>query len=84
MKKVFSIIALSAVTLSLSSFTVANNASSYGTGDSPSDCVSEARTLTLMISEMSGLDSPNDNWGERGDGGMLDVYMYYYNDCMGV
>jgi hypothetical protein len=37
-----------------------------------------------MISEGMGYDSPNDNWGERGDGGMLDVHMYYYNDCMGV
>lgn len=83
MKKVFSIIALSAMTLSLSSYTVAN-ATSNGPGDSSSDCVSEARTLTSMISEELGYDSPNDNWGEPGDGGMLDVYMYYYNDCMGV
>ena len=71
------------MTLSLSSFSVAD-ITSYNPEPDASECVQEARTLTLMISEDLNLDSPNDDWGEPGEGGMLDVYMYYYNDCMGV
>jgi hypothetical protein len=84
MKKVSSIIALVAMTLSLSSFNSAETTQQNITEVDPRDCVREARTLTSMESDALNLESPNDNWGEPGSGGMLDVYMAHYRNCMGV
>lgn len=71
MKKFFSIVTFLTICLSLSSFTPSNLKS-----EENSDCVREARTLTLMESEAMGYDSPNDNWEL-----MSKVYNYHYRQC---
>jgi hypothetical protein len=44
---------------------------------SPSDCVQEARTLTLMQAQAVG-QHPNDNWENY----WLHVYNYHYSECL--
>lgn len=75
MKKVMLFLVLAIFTLSLSSFNEIKKLN-YSS-ESPSDCVSESRTLTLMQAEAVG-QHPNDNWHNY----WLDVYMYHYNDCL--
>ena len=70
MKKVMLILMLGVFTLGSSGFKTQADSS-------PSDCVRESRTLTLMQAEAVG-QHPNDNWQNY----WLDVYMYHYNDCL--
>jgi hypothetical protein len=71
MKKVMLLFIFIFFTVNLSSSNVS------GPEVSASDCVQEARSLTLMQAQAVG-EHPSDNWHNY----WLHVYNYHYSDCL--